>query len=249
MSQITILLADDESDYRKSLRRLLELEDYEVLEAATLQEAKETIEGRPLDLVLADLRFTNHDDDKDFSGLMVAGWAAERNVPCMIVTAFPSVEAARLALRSQGADPLAEDLIPKKDGPYAVLGAIQLVLGRQDERRPDAADEDGHPQEAHPGRGIEIDLTLGLAYLDGELLSLSKLQYGLLVYLYEREGAVCSAQEIIRAVYGEELTVELANADRRLERLIERVRDKIETNPHNPTHLLRVRGRGYRLVR
>jgi DNA-binding response OmpR family regulator len=241
MSKTTILIADDNADYRASLRELLELDEYTVHEAATLKEAKDKLESGAYGLVLADLRFTDHDEDKDFSGLMVAEWAADNGIPCIVVTAFATVEAARLALRSQGADPLAQDLIPKQDGPRAVLQQVQLVLARQEEETA------GEPQ-ADASFALRVDLRRKLVYLKGEPLGLSRLQYDLVAYMYAREGAVCSSQELVEAVYGERLTIEQANLDRRLERLVERVREKIEDNPHQPRRLIRVHGRGYRLV-
>jgi len=232
---VTVLLADDDHDYRESLRQLLELDDYVVEEAASVEEAWDKLETTTLDLALVDLRFSDHMNDRDFSGLKVAKSAAERGVPCIIVTAFPSVEAARLALRSRGADPLAVDLVPKKDGPQAILDAIAVILTRT------------RAQQGEASGSIEVNLELGLATLRGQPLTLSRQQYSLLAFLYARNGAVCSSEELIKAVYDEDVPIGQGNTDRRLERLIARLREKIECDPHAPRHLLRVHGRGYRL--
>jgi DNA-binding response OmpR family regulator len=237
MSRATILIADDDRPYRESLRQLLELEGYAVIEAASPEETREKLETERLDLALLDLRFTDHGNERDFSGLTMAKLAAEKGIRCIMITAYDTAEAARLALRSRGAEPLAEDLVPKRDSPQAVLDAIEVVLNRMHEGQESAAPT------------IEVDLERRLAELNGEPLRLSRLQYRLLAYLYEHEDAVCSAQELIKAVYGERLTVDQANVDKRLERLVERVREKIEEDPHDPQLLLKEYGRGYRLVR
>jgi CheY-like chemotaxis protein len=129
MSEPTVLLADNKEDYRKSLRQLLEEEGYLVTEVGSVQEAEEGLKAVSVDLALVDLRLTNDEDDHDMSGLKVAEWAGERGIPCIVITAYNSVETTRLALRSRGAEPLAVDYIPKKDSPQAILNAIRRLRG------------------------------------------------------------------------------------------------------------------------
>ncbi|MBN1641804.1 MAG: response regulator transcription factor [Anaerolineae bacterium] len=243
MSKAIVLLADNDPDYRESLRLLLELEDYAVVEVdsvqtaeAALAEADPAHAGRQIDLVLADLRLTDHKNDRDFSGLLVAKAASARGIPCIVITQYDTVEATRHALRARGAAPLAEDLVPKRDGPQAVMDAIEVVLGR----RPKG------PIDAPPD--LAIDLEQGLVYRKGDPVSLSPLQYRLLSHLYAHEGKVCETADVIQAVYGEQVPPGQASADGRLERLVFRLRVKIEDDPHQPVHLTTVHGRGYRLV-
>jgi two-component system KDP operon response regulator KdpE len=235
--QRRLLLADNTSDYRRSLHSFLELEDYQVEEAASVEEAKEKLESVPVDLALVDLRLTTDEDDYDISGLAVAKKAAERGIPCIIITAFPSVEATRLALRSRGIEPpLALDFIPKASGPHAVLNAIEVVLSHR-----------GEEQERSP-RDLVVDLERGLVWRNEESLDLSRQQYALLAYLCRKEGAVCSPEELYKVVYGENMPPTQASADKRLERLVNRLRQKIEEDPSEPCHLIKVHGRGYRLA-
>lgn len=237
-TRAVILLADNSYDYRHSLRGFLELGNFKVEEADSLEAALEKLDTLPFDLVLADLRLTNDDNNHDISGLEVAKQANQLDVPCIIVTAFPTVEAARLALRARGVIPLAEEFVPKDAGPEALLDVINAVLDNTDQAR-----EEGKA----PPPGLAIDLGQRLVTLGGEHLDLPRLQYNLLAYLFERRGAVCSPEEIIQAVYGEQLSAAQAAADRRLERLVERVRRKIEPDPSAPRHLIKEYGRGYRL--
>jgi DNA-binding response OmpR family regulator len=231
-----LLLADNSLDYRRSLLPLLELEGYQVEEASSVQEAKEKLESVSLDLALVDLRLTEDGDDYDISGLEVARWAGERGVPCLIITAFDSVETTRLALRSRGAEPLAVDYVPKKDGPQALLDAIAVVLSRREEE-----------SEKAPG-DLVIDLERGLALYKGAPLDLSRYQYALLAHLYRKEGAVCSPEELLKVVYDEDVPPGQASADKRLERLVDRLRQKIEEDPSEPRYLIKVHGRGFRLA-
>jgi DNA-binding response OmpR family regulator len=231
-----LLLADNSSDYRRSLRGLLELEDYRVEEAASVEEAEKGLEAVALDLALVDLRLTDDEDEYDISGLEVAKKATERGIPCIIITAFPSEETTRLALRSRGTEPLAVDYLPKASGPQAVLDAIEVVLSRHGEK----------PEKA-PG-DLVVDLERGLVWREGEPVNLSRHQYAFLAYLHRKEGAVCSPEELLKAVYDEYVPPGQASADKRLERLVDRLRQKIEKDPSEPRYLIKVHGRGYRLA-
>jgi two-component system KDP operon response regulator KdpE len=230
-----VLLVDNSADYRHSLLSLLALKRYEVEEAGSVNEAKEKLLTQDLDLALVDLRLTDDEDDYDFSGLEVNELAGERGIPCIVITAFPTVEATRWALQSREKDPLALDLIPKSDSPQSILDTIRLVLHR-------------HQEQFKPRRpGLQVDLERSLVWLDGEELDLSRNQYDLLAYLYEKDGAVCSPEELLKTVYDESVPPEQASADKRLESLVDRLRKKIEADPSDPRRLITVYGRGFRL--
>jgi DNA-binding response OmpR family regulator len=237
-TQPTLLLADNSRDYRNSLRGYLELEDYSVVESDSVDHARQILDDRKIDLALVDLRLTT-ESETDFTGLELAKHAGYRGVPCIIVTAYPSVEAARLALRSRGAEALAEDFVSKYDGPQAVLDAINGVMSRRT-----AADSRQMPD---PGQGLFVDTERKTAQLNGVHLQLSPRQYLLLEYLYVHAGRVCSRQELLQAVYNESVPDGQASADKRLERLVARLREKLGDDPHNPRFIVNVRGRGLQL--
>lgn len=231
-----ILVVDNSHDYSRSLRSLLELEEYHVEEAGSVEETGEWLDASDFDLALIDLRLTDDSDEYDFSGLEAAKLAGEAGVPCLVVTAFPTVEATRRALRSRGIEPLAVDLVPKESGPEAVLDAIEAVLRRCGQR------------SAKTTGGLEFDPGRRLFLLGGEPLRLSRYQYAFLVTLHEARGAVCSHEVLLRAIYDEDVPPGLASSDRRLEHLADRLRQKLEDDPSEPRYLITVHGRGYRLA-
>jgi DNA-binding response OmpR family regulator len=63
--------------------------------------------------------------------------------------------------------------------------------------------------------------------------------------LYRNAGRPCTKQEIAQAVWPEYHTTA---ADYQVESLVKRLREKIELDPRQPTLLVTVPGRGYRLV-
>jgi DNA-binding response OmpR family regulator len=238
-TKVQILLVDDDAGYRQTLSSFLRLADYVVTQADSVSSAIEELQRQRFRVVLADMRLSDHSDDFDFGGLEVAKEAKRKGIPTIVITAFKTVEAARQALRSRGAEPLALDLVFKTDGPQAVLDALEACL------------RNTSPQELPaPGAAprFMMDLKAGIASLDGEQVRLPKLQYKLLAHLYRHRGAVCSHSALYEAVYGEKLTDRDASIDRRLERLVDRTREKIEEDTSCPKLIVTESGRGYRLT-
>lgn len=235
-SSKNLLLVDNDPDYRRSLRALLELDNWQIEEADSVKQALDRLDVLEPDIILIDLRLSNDKDDFDISGLEVAKKATENHIPSIIISAFPSVDTTRLALRSRGSTPLADDFIPKAAGPQAVLDAIDIVLKNSNSRLGKETTE------------LKIDLEQKLVWYEGELLDLSRYQYALLAYLSQKEGVVCSPEEILKEIYGEDIPAEQASFDRRLEHLVKRVQEKIEEDPSSPRHLLKVTRRGFRFV-
>jgi DNA-binding response OmpR family regulator len=59
-------------------------------------------------------------------------------------------------------------------------------------------------------------------------------------------GKICDKYQIVEAVWGVEYIDQVDDA--RIEKLVSRLRKKIEPDPNEPQYLQTVRGRGYRLV-
>lgn len=91
-----------------------------------------------------------------------------------------------------------------------------------------------------------VDLTARLVYVDGALVdSLTATEYSLLAYLYERQGEICSHDEILEHLYQDgQYDVELGSAST----WVLRLRKKIEPEPKNPIYVINARGKGYRLL-
>ncbi len=97
-------------------------------------------------------------------------------------------------------------------------------------------------------RGVAVDADAGTVWVDGTTIGdLTDLEYRLLLFLYGRLDRVCDKYTIVQSVWGEEYVDKVDDA--RIEKLVSRVRAKIETDPARPRYLVSVRGRGYKLVR
>jgi hypothetical protein len=94
--------------------------------------------------------------------------------------------------------------------------------------------------------GIWVDVDAGDVWVDGQPApTLTELEYRLLQTLYGRLDKLCDKYLIVESVWGQEYidTVD----DARIEKLVSRLRNKIEPDPSQPRYLVTVRGRGYRL--
>jgi hypothetical protein len=86
----------------------------------------------------------------------------------------------------------------------------------------------------------------GLAVLDTTTLTAK--ENLLLAYFRAHANAVCAKDDLIRAVWPEDKVFERGVRDDSLAQLVRRLREKIESDPANPRHILTIPGRGYRFV-
>lgn len=94
--------------------------------------------------------------------------------------------------------------------------------------------------------GLRCDITTREVFVDGVPLDppLSVKQFDLIWYLYQNRGRVVSKDEIAQAVWPE------ANGDvydANIDRMVSRVRSRIEPNEENPRFIQTVRGYGFKL--
>jgi DNA-binding winged helix-turn-helix (wHTH) protein len=95
--------------------------------------------------------------------------------------------------------------------------------------------------------GVFLDVDSGDVWVDGiRVPVLTDLEYRLLELLHERRDKLTDKYQIVTAVWGEEYLGSVDDA--RVEKLISRLRGKVEPEPSNPRYLITRRGRGYKLL-
>ena len=138
--------------------------------------------------------------------------------------------------RSDGLQALLEKgLLRERGAGLEVFSEIwrRYVLWKYEARRPTS-------------KGVRMDVQTSEVWVNGRPVPyLAPLEYRLLMVLYGRLGTVCTKQEIVEAVYGRDY---MAGDDPALQRLVRRLRERIEDDPSRPEYVLSVRGYGYRLV-
>lgn len=94
-----LLVVDDEKNTRDALRRVLE-DSFEVYVTTDVKGVKQLMEGTPMDAILTDLRLGQE------SGMQVLEMSrrADPPIPCVVMTAYGSVETAVEAMRKGAYD-------------------------------------------------------------------------------------------------------------------------------------------------
>ncbi len=110
------------------------------------------------------------------------------------------------------------------------------------------ADFVARTRRVRPGgqTGLRVDTERGDVYVDGKAIPpLTDLEYRLLALLYQRHDQIVDKYQIVENVWGESYLDQVD--DDRIERLVARLREKVEPDPRQPRFVTTVRGRGYRL--
>lgn len=92
---------------------------------------------------------------------------------------------------------------------------------------------------------LKIDLVSHKVIKDGSEISLTNLEFNLLIYLASQPGRVFTYQQIYESVWKEPYTYEKNNIMTHISHL----RAKIEPDPTHPRYINNVRGVGYRFTK
>jgi DNA-binding winged helix-turn-helix (wHTH) protein/GTP-binding protein EngB required for normal cell division len=95
--------------------------------------------------------------------------------------------------------------------------------------------------------GVRVDEDAGEVWVEGvKVTVLTDLEYRLMRLLYQRVDRLTTKEMIVETVWGTQYLDRVDDA--RIEKLVSRLRAKIEPDPVEPRYLLTQRGRGYKLV-
>jgi CheY-like chemotaxis protein len=136
MTRETILYADNNAAFLQVRKEFLLRAGYKVLPTTSYAEAEKYLRNRKdLALAILDMRLEEDDDETDRSGIHLAK-NSDKNIPKIILTGFPTWQAAREALASDldGIAPAVE-IIDKKEDPEKLLRAVDWILNRSELRQ------------------------------------------------------------------------------------------------------------------
>ena len=220
-----ILIVEDEPPIRRLLRTTLTAHEYRIVEAGTGAEALQAIRHHRPDLVLLDLGLPDRD------GLdLIADIRKLAPVP-IVVLSGRGEEAAKVAALDSGAD----DYVTKPFGAEELMARLRAALRHRLQQQ--GADR------AFASGTLKVDLVRRLVERDGEAVKLSPKEYDILEQLAIHAGKVLTHRHLLREVWRDE------RVDPQYLRVyIRQLRQKIETDPASPQHVLTEPGVGYRLV-
>lgn len=219
-----ILVVDDEKMLVKGLKRSLEQEGYDVIEAYDGQSALEIISKELLDLIVLDIMLPK------INGLDVCREVRkERDIPIIMLTA-KGEDVDKIIGLELGAD----DYLSKPFNTRELLARIRAVLRR-------AKQPDNHPAKIIKVNGLEIDSDRRKVILNKEKVELTAREFDLLYLLARYPGRTYTREKILELLWGSRYYSDIRTVDVHIRRL----REKIEVNPREPELILTRWGVGY----
>ena len=225
MSQIRILAVDDEPDLRSLLRILLKSKGYEVLEAASGQEAVELLRSEPrIDLVIMDIMMPG------LNGVQACAEIRKfSTVPMLFLTAKSQLSDKAEAYASGGDEYLAKpcsqnELMMKVQ---ALTRRYRVYKGKQE----DIADLD-----------LTLDEGRSCAVRNGQRIDLTDKEFAILRFFFRNRGRTLDVQTVYEGVWGEKY---MPSSNNTVMVHILNLRKKLELDPANPKLIRTVWGKGY----
>ncbi len=225
----TVLVVDDDKDIVTALKIYLLPEGYHILEAYNGNEAIKMIEEEHVDLILMDIMMPEMD------GVTATVKLRETsNIPIILLTA-KSEDTDKILGLNIGAD----DYITKPFNPMEVIARVRSQLRRY-------TTLGGKTQSADEivVGGIVMNDDSKIVTVDGDVVSLTPVEYGILKLLMTNLNRVLSSEEIYEKVWNDEAI----SGDGVVAVHIRHLREKIEIDPSNPRYIKVVWGHGYKMV-
>jgi len=220
----TILIVEDNADLAFGLRNNLEIEGYTVVVAHDGADGLSAASRHAPDLVVLDLMLPAMDGYRVLHELRAGG----ATMPVLVLTA-KSEEVDKVRGLRLGAD----DYVTKPFGVLELLARIEALLRRS---RPDGA-------RIYRFGDVEVDASRRTVVRAGVPVTLTPMEFDLLLALLRRNGTVASRIDLLREVWGHSAAVLTRTVDTHIAEL----RRKLEQNPALPAHILTARKAGYRL--
>jgi two-component system, OmpR family, response regulator RegX3 len=224
-----ILLVEDEPSLVETVRYALEREGFAVAVARDGRAALDQFAQAAPDLVVLDLMLPT------VSGLDVCRRIRETStVPIVMVTAKDS-EADKVAGLELGAD----DYVTKPFSVRELVSRIRAHLRRS--HMSPVAEEAGAVLSGGP---VEMNVDRHEVLVSGETVLFPPKEFELLETFLRAPGRLLTRELLIQRIWGDDYVGDTKTLDAH----VKRVRQKIERDPHEPEHLLTVRGLGYKFV-
>ena len=227
MSENMILVIEDEPSIAEVVSLYLRRAGYSTSIAADGRMALTLLEQQMPGLVILDLMIPEVD------GFAITRWMRDRSdVPIIMLTSRRE-EADRIAGLEMGAD----DYVVKPFSPQELVSRVRAVLRRTDKSR--AENEAERPLIFG---NLVIDPGTRLVSRDEQEIVLTAKEFEMLHYLARHPRQVFSRDQLLERIWGGSAYIDPGTVTVHVRRL----REKIETDPSAPLHIITVWGVGYK---
>ena len=229
MDKWKIMVVEDDASVRHLVTASLSAEDYAVIAAATAKEAVQLAATQNPDMILLDLGLPDGD------GVEVIGkirlWT---ETPILVISARDE-DTDKIEALDAGAD----DYLTK---PFSVAELLARLRSTQRRLTHLAA---GNSEAVFKNGELTIDYAAGCAYLAGQPLKLTPIEYRLLCLLAQNVGKVLTHKYITQKIWG----VGWENNIASLRVFMATLRKKLEILPDSPCYIQTHIGVGYRMLK
>jgi DNA-binding response OmpR family regulator len=220
----SILVVDDDIRMLRMMKRMLELEDFQVAIANGGDAALKMFEKETPALVLLDIMMP------DMDGYMVCRRIREfSQVPIIMVTARGDDKE-----KVEGLNIGADDYVTKPFSASELAARVRAVLRR-------IGNQETRQEAVFCYKDMTIDFTSRRVLVNNQELKLTSTEYKMLSYISLNAGRVVTPDQLLNKVWGEEYL----GAAHLLQVNIARLRKKLGDDAKNPNYILTRPGIGY----
>lgn len=230
MQAVKILVVDDEAPIRDMLRMALELQDFEVLEAADTRQAYQQVIDHTPHLVLLDWMLPGGSGVEFLQRLRRD--ELTQQLPVIMVTAKQDDDN-----KVQGLDHGADDYVTKPFVPKELIARINAVLRRSGTLTPDAIITVG---------GLTLDMACHQVSIDGRVIDMGPTEFKMLAFFMSHPERVYSRNQMLDHVWGGNVYIEERTVDVHIRRLRKALEQDSASGMNYGDLIQTVRGAGYR---
>ena len=229
MDKWKVMVVEDDAPVRHLITASLSAEDYTVIVALTAAEAVQLSATRNPDLILLDLGLPDGDGVEVIRQVRL--WT---ETPIIVISARDE-DADKIEALDAGAD----DYLTK---PFSVAELLARLRSTQRRLAHLAA---GNTDAVFRNGDLVIDYAAGRAYLAGQELKLTPIEYRLLCLLAQNVGKVLTHKYITQKIWG----IGWENNIASLRVFMATLRKKLESSQDSPTYIQTHIGVGYRMLK
>ena len=224
-----VLIIEVEPDIRKTIDYNLTKESFKVVQAGSIEEGEKALASNQIDVIILDLMLP------DGSGLTlcrdIKSDDKTKHIPIIILTA-KTEEVDRVVGFELGAD----DYVTKPFSVRELILRVKAILKRGPTSNKNPEDDEYLFGE------LTLNFEAHQAYINGNEISLTALEFRLLKHLIDRKGRVQTRDQLLEDVWGYSSDVTTRTVDTHIKRL----REKLGSVGN---HIQTIRGVGYRFSR
>jgi two-component system KDP operon response regulator KdpE len=231
MNKTQVLVVEDDSPIRNLITTTLKTNNYRYLTAVNGEGAISQTASHNPDIILLDLGLPDIDGVEVIKKIRT--WT---NTPIIVISARTE-DADKIEALDAGAD----DYLTKPFSVDELLARLRVTVRRLSLMQTDMTQN----TSVFENGDLKIDYAAGCAYLNGEELHLTPIEYKLLILLSRNVGRVLTYTYITKNIWGSSWENDLAS----LRVFMATLRKKIEKDVNSPQYIQTHIGIGYRMLR